>query len=209
MNLNTIPRDLRKIIDPEQVDFFIKSDRNHPRKKATGLIGFSFFWNTFVGIFAFTFLGPLISGEKSTFKSGDTILETIWINFGTTIFPIFFIAVFALIGIGTLVYGIVLFRQKGGYFAGTETRLIKYRNGKVTINDWGRFSGNMLIKQKGMLGSIDLELSAGSLRSSKRNISSSTPDTIYMSGIKNVFEIEKKCRARIQENDPNQKNNQR
>ncbi|MCX2680058.1 hypothetical protein OOZ15_08925 [Galbibacter sp. EGI 63066] len=35
-----------------------------------------------------------------------------------------------------------------GDFAGTETRFIKHKDGKITVKDWKQFSGNTKVKAK-------------------------------------------------------------
>jgi len=105
------------------------------------------------------------------------------------------------VGIGLFIWALVIFFQKGSYFVGTKTRFIKYRKGKITVKDWEQFSGNIKIERKNNLGNLELELRTGKMRS-KNDSNKYVPDIIYLSGIENVFEIEKKCRIRIKENDP-------
>lgn len=199
---NTIPIDLRNIIDSEETDFIVKSRKNYPTKNGLAMLGFAVFWNAFVSIFVFVFIAPLLMGEEVHFTVND-MPETASIeNWEPAVMPSLIIGVFVVVGIGMLIWALVLLFQKGGYFVGTETRLIKYRKGKVTIKDWEQFSGNMKIKNNGVYGNLELELRTGKIRSSKNKPDRFVPDIMYLSKIKNVFGIEKKCRIRIKENDP-------
>jgi len=184
------------------VDFSVKTERNHPKKTGISLIIFSVFWNAFVSVFVVAFFGPLFFNEEVHFTSNGNPEVASLDNLSPLLFPAIFIGIFGLVGIATLIWGIVLLVQKGGYFVGTETRLIKYRKGNIEIKDWEQFSGNIEIKSKGLYGDLTLELRTGKVRSSK-NSSKYVPDTLFMYKVKNIFDIEKKCRRRIEENDPN------
>ncbi len=205
MRSNTIPAQLRTLIDGEETDFIAKSKRNHPRKQAWSTIGFSIFWNAFVSIFIVAFFGPLFTGKDVNFSVNGKPTTANLENWEELFFPGIFIGVFLLVGITVFIWGILQLIQKGGYFVGTPTRLIKYRKGKLTIKDWEQFSGNITLKTRGDSGNLELELRTGKMRKKNKGARKFEPDTIYMSGIRNVFDIEKKCRIRIKEHDPNPK----
>ncbi|AXT62048.1 hypothetical protein D1816_17350 [Aquimarina sp. AD10] len=202
MNLSSIPRDLKTVIDSERVDFFVKSKRNHPKKKAIAILLFAIFWSGFVSVFVVAFFGPLFKKGEVHFTSNGNPRVASLDNLEDLLFPALLIGLFALVGIAMLIWGISILYQKGGYFVGTESRLIKYRKGTIDIKDWEQFSGNIQIKKNGMSGTIQLELRTGKMQNRKNSSAKFVPDTIFISGINNVFDIEKKCRLRIQENDP-------
>lgn len=205
MNSNSIPTELRNIIDSEQTDFIIKSSRNYPKKKGITLLFFSLFWNAFVSIFVIAFIVPVLFGNEVNFKTNGVPTSGSLENWEPILVPSLIIGLFVLVGIGMLIWALVLLLQKGGYFVGTETRLIKYRNGTITVKDWEQFSGNIQMKNKSDLGDLELELRTGKMKSRDEGSDRFIPDIIYISGIKNIFEIEKKCRIRIKENDPTPK----
>jgi hypothetical protein len=95
----------------------------------------------------------------------------------------------------------MLFR-KGGYFVGTQTRLISLQKGKYRSVDWEQFSGDIEVTGNDQKGNIKLGLRTGKMVSSKNGPERYVPDELYISGIPNVFEIEQVCRKRIKENDP-------
>ncbi len=114
--------------------------------------------------------------------------------------PALIIGVFVLIGIGMLIWGFYLLFQRGGYFVGTNNRLISYRKGIINTYDWEQFTGNMEINNR--KGDFSLQLRTGKMVQRKNKPDEFVPDVIYISGISDVLEIEKKCRIRIKENDP-------
>ncbi len=199
MHINTIPRDLKTVIDSEQVDFIVKGKRNHPRKNGMSLLVFTFFWNVIVIAILISLINPVLKKkEVNSISEGIAKMDGL-----DTMFPIVFLTFFLLAGTALLIWALVMLFQKGGYFVGTENRLIKYRKGTIEINDWEQFSGNIEIKNNGQYGNLELELRTGKFTSSKNGARRFQPDVVYISQIKNVFDIEKKCRLRIQEHDPN------
>ena len=202
MTSTKIPLELRKLIDSEDTDFIVKSKRNAPKKQAYGMLFFSLFWNAFISIFVFAFITPVLMGEEVHFTANDIPTSASLENWEPIIVPSIIIGVFVIIGIGLFIYALRLFFQEGGYFVGTETRFIQFRNDTFTIKDWEQFSGNMNITSKRALGDLELELRTGKMQKRNKQASRYVPDIIYMSGIPNVFDIEKKCRLRIKENDP-------
>jgi hypothetical protein len=205
MRSNNIPIELKAFISPEQSDFIIKSTRNYPKKNGLFLLFFALFWNAFVSIFVIAFIAPVLSGKEVHFKTNDVPTSGSLDNWEPLLVPSLVIGLFVLVGLGLLIWAFVQFFQKGGYFVGTETRFIKYRNGKITVTDWEQFSGNIKMSNKSRVGDLELELRTGKMKSRNKGVDRFVPDVIYISGIKNVFEIEKKCRIRIKENDPTPK----
>ncbi|MBD0779995.1 hypothetical protein HPE56_19525 [Maribacter sp. ANRC-HE7] len=202
MNINSIPVDLKNLINPEQPDFIVKTKRNHPRKNGISMLFFSLFWNGFISIFVIAFIVPLASGKEVHFKTDDVPTSGSLDNWEPVLVPSLIIGLFVLVGIAMLIWALIMLFQKGAFFAGTETRLIKYRNGKITVKDWEQFSGNIQVKNKHGYGDLEMELRTGKMKSRNKGSDKFVPDIIYLSGIKNVFDIERKCRLRIKENDP-------
>jgi len=201
LNPNNLPSHLKTLIDNEQVDFAFKTKRNSPRKTGLSVLFFSLFWNALVSIFVVAFLVPLFSGEEVHFKVNDVPTSGSLENIGEALVPTMMIILFLIVGIGMFIWSLILLLQKGGYFVGTPTRMIKYRNGKMEATDWEQFTGNVKISGKENNGDLEFELRTGKIK--KKNKSNEfVPDVIYISGIDQVYAIEKKCRVRIKENDP-------
>jgi len=202
MTTTELPLDLKKLIENEKIDFSIKAKRNYPLSKSIGTVVFGIFWSAFVSIFIFAFFGPLFKNEEVHFKSNDVPVTASLDDMGELVIPGIIIGFLALAGIWMMGYGIYLLLQEGGYFVGTETRLIQYRKGKTVATDWEQFTGNVKIKAKNDSGNLEYELRTGKIESRKNQADKFVPDIIYISGIENIYDIEKKCKIRIKENDP-------
>ena len=123
-------------------------------------------------------------------------------NLGPLIVPGLIIGLFLFIGVLILAAGIVSLFKRGGYFAGTPTRLIHFYGRTTRSIDWEQFSGDIEVKGTERKGSIALKMRSGKTVSSKNGPDRYVPDVIYISGIPDVFDVERFCRRRIKENDP-------
>jgi hypothetical protein len=204
MNLTELPIDLKKLIENEKVDFLIKAKRHQPLGKCISGLFFGVFWLAFTSIFVFAFFGPLFQNEEVHFESNGEPVTASLADLSNLIGPAIFTGIFLIVGIIITSFSIYSLFQKGGYFGGTETRMIQYRNGKFTITDWEQFTGNVKIKAKNNFGDLEYELRTGKMQSRKNQSDKFVPDVIYISGIENVYDIERKCKIRIKENDPTQ-----
>jgi hypothetical protein len=204
MNDLIIPVDLQSIIGNENIDFLVKAKRNQPVKNSIGIIMFGAVWTAFVSIFVIVFLGPIFRGEETHFKINGVPTSASLENFRPMLTPAIIISVFVLIGIGMLIWGVYSLFRKGGYYVGTNNRLIRYNKGIVNTYDWEQFTGNMEINS--IKGDISLQLRTGKMVQRKNRPDEFVPDIVYISGITDVLEIEKSCRKRIKENDPSPAN---
>ena len=198
--IETLPPDLKSVIGTEKIDFSILAKRKQPLKKSLGLIGFGIIWSAFISIFVIAFLGPLFKGEEVHFKVNDEPTTASWDNFEPMLVPSLIIGLFVVVGIAILSGGIYSLFQKGGYFVGTEHRLIHYLKGNIATYDWEQFSGNMEMNSK--KEDLSMELRTGEMVSRKNKPDEYVPDILYISGVPNILEIERICRNRIKENDP-------
>jgi hypothetical protein len=194
------PAELQSIIGTERTDFSVFAKRRQPVKQSISTIVFGLIWTAFTSIFVFAFFGPLFKGGEVHFSADGKPVVGSWENFEPMLVPALIIGLFVLIGIGLLIWGFYSFFQNGGYFVGTENRLIHYRNGKIFTFDWEQFSGNMEINIK--KGDISLQLRTGKMVSRKNAPAQFVADNVHISGVSDILEIEKKCRKRIKENDP-------
>lgn len=202
MNTTELPIDLKKLIDNEKIDFLIKAKRKYPSSHSiTGLL-FGIFWLAFTSIFIYGVFGPLFKDGELHFESNEQPVTANWQDLSELLIPGIFISIFTIVGFSIIGFSFYSLFQKGGYFAGTETRMIQYRNGTSTITDWEQFTGNVKINAKNNFGNLEYELRTGKMQSRKNQSDKFVPDIIYIAGIENVYEIEKKCKIRIKENDP-------
>ena len=199
-NVRFLPTELESVIGTEKIDFSVFAKRNKPAGQSIGLVFFGIFWLAFTSIFVIAFFGPLFTKGEVHFETNGVPTVGSWENFEPMLVPALVIGLFVLIGIGLTLGGLYSFFQKGGYFVGTASRLLRYNNGTLYSFDWEQFSGNMEINNK--KGNIALQLRTGKMVSSKNSPDRFVPDVVYISGVSDVLEIEKICRKRIKENDP-------
>jgi len=199
-NSRVLPMELMSVVGSENIEFTVFAKRNNPSGGAIFLIIFGAFWTAFISIFVVLIFRPLFKGEDIHAEVNGVETIANWGNFEPMIFPTVLTGLFVLVGIGLLVWGFYSLFQKGGYFVGTASRLLRYKKGIINTFDWEQFSGNMEINHK--KGTITLQLRTGGMVSRKNRSDEFVPDTVYISGATNVLEIEKICRKRIKENDP-------
>jgi hypothetical protein len=197
-----LSKNLANVIGSEKIEFAVKAKRSKPLKSAIGLIIFGTFWTAFSSIFVYPFLWPLFLGEEVKFSANGNPTVASPENLEPITIPAIIIGMFVLVGIGMLFGGFYILLKKGGYFVGTPLRLITFESGKIRSIDWEQFSGDIEVRGTEFEGNLTLQMRTGRMVSSKNSGSRYVPDIIYLSGIPNVFEIEKICRKRIKENDP-------
>jgi hypothetical protein len=197
-----LPGLLVENIGKEMRDFAVLATRSQPLKTSLGVILFGTFWLAFTSIFLVVFLGPVFAGREVHFLSNDVPTVAGPGNLKPLLFPALIIGIFVLVGLGLLAWGLTMLFRKGGYFVGTPTRLIHYTNGTIRSIDWEQFSGDIEVRGNDQKGNISLGLRTGKMVSQKNGSDRYVPDTIYISGIQDVYKIEQICRMRIKENDP-------
>jgi hypothetical protein len=197
-----LPYELSSNLGSETKDFVIKAGRAQPLKTSLSLFLFGIAWTAFTSIFVITFLGPLFVGKEVHFESNGVPTVASPDNLGPILVPALIIGLFVLIGIGMISWGIYAMLKKGGYFVGTPMRLIHYYKGNIRSIDWEQFSGDIVLKGNKQKGNISLQMRTGRMVSRKNGPDRYVPDTIYITEVPYVFEIEKICRQRIKENDP-------
>jgi hypothetical protein len=198
----SLPPQLESYIGSESRDFAVKARHANPPKTSFFMILFGTVWLGFTSIFFFAFLGPLFQGKEVEFLTNDVPTVAGPGNLKPIIMPAVIIGIFVLVGIIMLFAGVRLLFKKGGYFVGTPVRLISMQGGKFRSVDWEQFSGDIEVKGNEEKGQITLGMRTGKMVSSKNGPDRYVPDSLYISGIPNVFEIEQICRKRIKENDP-------
>jgi len=198
MNLN-LPEELLINVGADTREFAFRSKRQRPAGRSAGKIIFSIVWLAFISVFVYFMLGPVFAGGstetiingKNTTISADNLKPALPL--------IAFLGIFVAIGLGLFISGIYSIFQKGGWFVGTPTRLIRYKKGVMNSFDWSQFNGNIEVRGTNTRGNITLEMRTGSMKRSKGG-SYYVPDIVYFIGIPDAYEIEKIVRKRIEEN---------
>ncbi len=184
MYTSGIPEDLKRLIENDKIDFVTKAKRNFHIKKSFGLLFLGAIWTALISIFIQSFIEPFLTSKS--FPAPGLV-----------------IGLFFIIGIGILICGLHSLFQKGGYFIGTARGLIKYRNEKMTITKWNKFTETIEVANKKNFGNLEITLNTYKRESPSDADSTNSPITyekIYMIGVQVAYEIEKKCRKRILEN---------
>ena len=197
-----LPGLLAQNLGSEKRDFAVMATRSQPLKMSLAVIVFGTVWLAFTSIFVIAFLGPVFAGREVHFLSNDVPVVAGPGNLKPLLLPALIIGIFVLVGLGMLSWGLRMLLKKGGYFVGTPTRLVHFSNGTIRSIDWEQFSGDIEVGGNEKKGNISLGLRTGKMVSQKNGPDRYVPDTIYISGIPDVFKVEQICRMRIKENDP-------
>ena len=195
-----LPQELISVIGSEKIEFAAKAKRFQARGTTIIMFAFAIFWCGFISIFVVVFFGPLLRGEEVHFTSNGEEVVGSAENLAPMLLPGVIIGVFVLVGIGLMIFAIRNAVREGGYFVGTPTRFLRYRSGALNAYDWEQFTGN--IAANFAKGDITFELRTGKMGSKKNGPDRFVADSIELSGVDNVVEIERLCRKRIKENDP-------
>jgi hypothetical protein len=197
-----IPEAVKSVVGNEETEFVVRSRRANSPKKAISFIAFGTFWLLITSFIAAGVLVPLFSGSEVHVTINDEPAVGSLDNITPILFPVIMSTGFVLIGVFIVGLGLSTLLKKGGYFVGTPTRLIRYRKGNIKSLDWESFTGSIDLSGNNQKGNLKLELRTGKMVSRKNGPDRYVPDDIYISGVPNVFDIEKICRKRIKENDP-------
>ena len=193
-----LPEEMLINIGSESKEFAVKSSRQLPVGSSLGRIAFGIVWLAFISVFIFLFLGPLFRGEPTTYLQNGKETTISIDNLKPALPIIIFLSVFVVIGLIVLIPAVISLFRRGGYFAGTPTRLLWYKKGTLKSMSWDQFTGVIVLKGSNKKGSISLEMKTGRMVSRKSG-SSYVPDIVYILGIPAAYEIEQICRKRIEE----------
>ncbi len=196
----TLPNELNVALGSETQDFAVKADRALPVKKCVSLIIVGFVWLGFMSIFWVSLLGPAIMGREANFEINGVPTTVGPGNWAPLFFPGVVIGLLTLVGLLFFIWGIASLFRAGGFFVGTPTRLVFYKNGNLRSMDWQNFSGDIEVRGTDKKGDISMRMSSGKMQGSRYGRDRYVADMMYIAGIPNVFEIEKVLRKRIREN---------
>jgi len=196
----TLPEELNSFIGSERIEFSATAKRAYPRKSAFLLLGFAILWSILPIIASIAFFGPLLTKGETHFKTNGVEEVATTEDMTPALIPSLLLIFFLLIGVGMMAWGISMLLKKGGIFVGTKTRMIHYKKGNIKSYDWEQFTGSIDMNLN--KGDITFELRTGRMVSRKNGPDTYRADSISISGIDNVMEVEKISRERIKENDP-------
>jgi hypothetical protein len=198
----TLPEELLIAIGSETKEFVVTGKRFRPLKGSLTQLIIGIIW---VGGFlwiGYAMFYPFGGAQETTVDpslSNESLIDKI-INQG--ILAYFIYALFLVPGIWNLTKTVIPLIKKGGIFVGTPKRLLNFRNGQLITYDWDQFIQKTNVTGNAIKGNLTLTRTTG--YQTKRNqagMSYYIPYIVFMSGIPNVFEIEKICKQRIKESD--------
>jgi hypothetical protein len=200
-----LPDELLNEIGSETKEFVVYGTRLRP---VTGnaitqlIIGIlwvgGFIW---IGFFLFNEFGPAdVTAAAPPEPVINESLTDKFLNDGWAI-GLLYLA-FLLPGIWNLKKTIVPLLKSGGIFVGTPQRLLNYRKGEIISYGWSEFILKTKVKGNGLKGNLTLTRTTGYYMSAGQRAGGTKfyiPYIVFMSGIGDVFEIEKICKKRIEE----------
>ncbi len=197
MNIAELPNELQSIIGSERVDFVTFAKRKNARPISYAVFGLALPWLIITTFGVYVFFKPLFIGEDIHMETDGVVTTANLDNLEPIIVPGSILLVFFAIGILLFIWGLRYLLKKGGYYVGTETRIINYIDGEVMYLGWNEFTGNMeLDLQK---KTIVLEMHRGETRREKDGSEIFVHDTLDLIGVEDASEVDEKCRKRINE----------
>ncbi len=193
-----LPRDLQSFISAEKVDFIAYARRKKPLSHSYKIIILGLVWLSVTAIVTYAMVQPILNGKGLEYRLNDKSVVASFDNLSTLIIPVSIITLFSLAGIAVLTGGIVSMFKKGGYYVGTESRIIHYLKSDIDYYSWDQFTGNIELDFNE--NCISLEMNRGEIKREKNGLERFVHEELHLSGVENVAEIERICRKRINEN---------
>jgi len=200
MNSHNLPKPLKQIIASRKVDFITQSKKKKSLKASLPAFIFMLIFMGVLGFITTKITAPILEKELSDSQNLSNIE-----NWKTLMVPAISLGIMGVIGLGLLINTIKQLFDKGSFFVGTEEALIIYKNRNTKHIKWNEFSGKITMKQKHNYGDLILELKnqkAGKIIVDEDIYEDNVDEelyneTIHLIGIRNIMNIESKCKYRI------------
>jgi hypothetical protein len=196
-----LPPELNSNVGAEQKDFALKSKYQKPLAQ---LIPQMIAFVIFVGVTSFlvvNYMTRLLNGENIYVTSNNVVKMGNLENLQPLLAPGLMIGFLFLLAWIIFIYNIVKMVRGGGYFVGTNTRLVSQNKGKIRSIDWQQFTGETSVSGNATKGNVSLQLKNMIRVGSRNKKDIYKNEMIYFVNVRNAIEIEKICRTRIKEND--------
>ena len=192
----TVPDVLKDAIGNEKIVFLVKAKKEQPIRNCLSVIGFGVFWILVICLIFSGFVWELFSGECSTISIDGIQTEVCPDDLSPLKNLFIMFCVFLLPGIVTGLLGFFGLFKSGGYYIGTESRMIRYSWKKVTYFLWEDFTEDIEAFGDEQDGNLIFKLKTGVYitRNGKKVFSNTK---INIGSIPYAFEIEAYCRNRI------------
>lgn len=197
-----LPEELLTAIGSENKDFVVKGTRLRPVSGSLTQVILGCLW---VGIFIWIGIVIFRPSDTSVDPASEAKSLKLFNDDGTLnqdlgIYLLY--AIFLVPGIWHLTKTIIPLLKPGGIFVGTPKKLLNFRNGELISYDWDMFTMKTKVRGNSVRGDLTLIRTTGyKTQRDGSGTSYYVPYIVYISGIPDVFEIEKICKQRIKESD--------
>lgn len=192
----TIPDILKEVVGSEKIEFFVKAKKEQPTKNCLSVIGFGIFWILVICLIFSGFVWELFYGQCTTLSIDGIPTKVCPDDLSPLKILFIYFCFFISPGIICFLLGFFGLFKSGGYFVGTQSKLICYRWGKIQLHQWENFTNDIEVFGNKNSGNIIFKLKTGVyiIRNHKKILSNTK---INIGDIIYAFEIEKYCRNRI------------
>ena len=200
MNNLKFPLELDEILVNENIDFSVLGLRTQTPKYSIFIIlivlpvavSFGDVFFTSLPIFYKRHFNLPVNAELITNFSTDILIENS--------LYLAVILIFLIVSCVILYKKVIPYFTKEGYFIGTDTRLIKYKNGILKYYDWEQFTGK--VENANNEKDLFLELRRGHFVSRKNSPDEFISEYVFIASDTSILKIQKICKQRIEENNP-------
>lgn len=192
-----IPPQLKSQLGDERISFFVKAAKEKSTKDSWSAIRWGLLWVAVIGGIFTAMVYELLLGKPTGLNIGDTRItvtpDDLSPLYGFFTFGAFFVLPgFIVIGLG--IYG---FYRKGGYFLGTENRLIHLNSWKeCSVYNWSEFQNKIDIYFTKNRGNLVFSLKE-KIITKKNGKKVKETESIGMAEINHAREIKAFCHEKI------------
>jgi len=193
-----VPEIMKEALGSEKIEFFVKAKKDQPLRNIFSVFQFSFLWILVISLIFYGFVWELFDGGCTSLMVDDVYTEVCPDDLSPLKGFFIFYGVFLSPGIIVGLLGIFGLFKSGGYYIGTESKLIRYSWNEVKSFPWEEFTDEIKVFGKNEDGNIIFKLKTGVyITRNHRKVLSNT--MINIGSILYAYEIRDYCRNRILE----------
>lgn len=191
-----IPEVLEEVVGNEKIVFFVKAKKEQPLKNIFSVFRFSIFWIFVISLIFYGFVWELFYGECTSISIDGTLTEVCPDDLSPLKWFFVIYSFFLSPGVIVGLLGFFGLFKSGGYYIGTESRMIRYSWGEVKSFPWEEFTDEIDAFGKPEDGNIIFKLKTGVyITRNHRKVLSNTK--INLGSILYAYEIKAYSRERI------------
>ncbi|MBZ4037748.1 hypothetical protein K6T82_23510 [Flavobacterium sp. 17A] len=138
-----IPEVLKEAVGNEKMEFFVKAKKDQPLRNIFSVFQFAFFWILVISLFFYAFVWELFYGECTSISIDGVLTEVCPDDLSPLKWLFAMYGFFLSPGIIVGLLGFLGLFKSGGYYIGTESRLICYSWGEVKSFPWEEFTNRI------------------------------------------------------------------